>query len=71
MHDQNPIEELVHLYVDGAFSRRELMARLSKYAGGTAAGAVALAELGVGEAEAQIVGRAVNSVPIMVPAPGL
>ena len=63
MHDQNPIEELVHLYVDGAFSRRELMARLSKYAGGTAAGAVALAELGVGEAEAQIVGRAVNSVP--------
>src|SRR5258708_10587175 len=53
LDDKNPIEELVHLYVDGAFSRRELMERVSKYTGGFAAAALALAALGVGTAEAQ------------------
>jgi len=51
--DNNPVEELVHLYVDGAFNRRELMERVSKYAGGLAAAAAALTNLGVGTAEAQ------------------
>jgi carboxymethylenebutenolidase len=50
---KDPIEELVHLYVDGAFSRRELMERVSKHAGGWAAAVVALASLGVRTAEAQ------------------
>lgn len=54
MHnEENPIEELVHLYVDGAFNRRELMERVSRYAGGLAAASAALASLGVGTAEAQ------------------
>src|SRR2546425_10269502 len=53
LDDKNPIEELVHLYVDGAFSRRELMDRVSKYAGGWGAAALALSALGVGTAEAQ------------------
>ncbi len=53
LDDTNPIEELVHLYVEGAFSRRELMERVSKYAGGFAAAALALAGLGIGTAEAQ------------------
>jgi carboxymethylenebutenolidase len=52
-HEENAIEELVHLYVDGAFSRRELMERVSKYAGGVAAAAAALTSLGVGTANAQ------------------
>lgn len=51
--EENPVEELVHLYVDGAFSRRELMERASKYAGGLATAAAALVSLGVGTAEAQ------------------
>jgi carboxymethylenebutenolidase len=49
----NPVEELVHLYVDGAYSRRELMERVSKYAGGLAAAAAALTSLGVSTAEAE------------------
>src|SRR6266849_646370 len=53
LDDNNPIEELVHLYVDGAFNRRELMERVSKHAGGFAAAAVALSALGVRTAEAQ------------------
>lgn len=53
LDDKDPIEELVHLYVDGAFNRRELIERVSKYAGGLAAAAAALAALGVGTAEAQ------------------
>jgi carboxymethylenebutenolidase len=51
--NDNPVEELVHLYVDGAFSRRELIERVSQYAGGLAAAAAALTGLGVGTAEAQ------------------
>ena len=53
LDNKNPIEELVHLYVDGAFSRRELMERVSKHAGGFAAAALALTALGVGTADAQ------------------
>src|SRR5437667_11885304 len=32
-----PIDSLVHLYVDGAFNRRELIRRVAKYTGGVAA----------------------------------
>jgi carboxymethylenebutenolidase len=43
MHDNNdPIHSLVHLYVDGAFGRRELIKRVAKYTGGVAAAIAAL-----------------------------
>jgi carboxymethylenebutenolidase len=61
--NDNPIEELVHLYVDGAFSRRELVERVSKYAGGVAAAVAALTSLGVGTAEAQTPSAAGPQVP--------
>ena len=51
--ENNPVEELVHLYVDGAFSRRELVERVSKYTGGLALAAATLTNLGVSTAEAQ------------------
>ena len=41
-NDQDPVNELVHLYVDGAFPRRELIARVTKMLGSGAAAAVAL-----------------------------
>ncbi len=39
MFDENegPVDGLVHLYVDGAFDRRELVRRVAKMVGGTAA----------------------------------
>jgi carboxymethylenebutenolidase len=53
VEQKNAIEELVHLYADGAFSRRELMERVSKHVGGIAAALAALAALGIRTAEAQ------------------
>jgi carboxymethylenebutenolidase len=51
MENNSPIEELVHLYVDGAFNRRELMEKVSKYAGGWAAALAAMTALGVSAEE--------------------
>lgn len=44
MYDENndPVHELVHLYVDGAFNRRELVSRVTKILGSTAAAVTAL-----------------------------
>ena len=44
MYDENqgPIESLVHLYVDGAFSRRELIQRVARHTGSIAAALAAL-----------------------------
>lgn len=39
---EGPIEQLVHLYVDGAFSRRELIRRVAKHTGTIAAAVTAL-----------------------------
>ena len=39
---QGPIENLVHLYVDGAFSRRELIQRVAAYTGSMAAAIAAV-----------------------------
>lgn len=61
--EESPVEELVHLYVDGAFSRRELMERVSKYAGGLATAAAALTSLGIGTAEAQTAPSSGPQVP--------
>src|SRR5260221_8432737 len=40
--EQDPVHELVHLYVDGAFGRRELVSRVTKMLGSGAAAAIAL-----------------------------
>ncbi|HEU0122178.1 MAG TPA: dienelactone hydrolase family protein [Bryobacteraceae bacterium] len=40
--EQDPVHELVHLYVDGAFDRRELWARVTRLFGSGAAAATAL-----------------------------
>src|SRR3954452_15676188 len=44
MFDENegPIDSLVHLYVDGAFNRRELIRRVAKHTGSAAAALVTL-----------------------------
>jgi carboxymethylenebutenolidase len=45
--DQSHIEELAHLYVDGAFDRRELLRRVAGVTGSIAAATVALESLGL------------------------
>lgn len=40
--NKNPIAQLVHLYIDGAFSRRELVERVMRHTGSLAAAAAAL-----------------------------
>jgi carboxymethylenebutenolidase len=42
LHDESPVGELVHLYVDGAFGRRELIERVTKLTGSLAAAMLAL-----------------------------
>src|SRR5437870_91030 len=44
--NQDPIESLVHLYVDGAFNRRELIRRVAGYTGSVAAAVAAVAAVG-------------------------
>src|SRR5436309_1798 len=44
--NQDPIEDLVHLYVDGAFNRRELIRRVAGYTGSVAAAVAAVAAVG-------------------------
>lgn len=54
MQPKNDIEELVHLYEDGGFNRRELIKRVAGLTGSAASATVAIAALGVPEhAEAQ------------------
>ena len=45
--DQSHIEELAHLYVDGAFDRRELLRRVARVTGSIAAATVALESVGL------------------------
>lgn len=40
--NEDPVHQLVHLYVDGAFDRRELLNRVARYTGTVAAAMVAL-----------------------------
>jgi len=49
--DDSPIGSLVHLYFDGAFSRRELVRRVAGHTGSIAAAAAVLANMGVAEAQ--------------------
>src|SRR5215210_8155058 len=41
-NEKDPVHELVHLYVDGAFDRRELISRVTKLFGSGAAATAAL-----------------------------
>jgi carboxymethylenebutenolidase len=67
--DSNEIDELVHLYVDGAFNRRELWKRVTALTGSAAAATSALVSLGIPEtASAQTVaGCADPRVPADAP----
>src|SRR5262249_39395829 len=49
--ERSYIEELAHLYVDGAFDRRELLKRVARVTGGLGAATVALQSIGI-QAEA-------------------
>ena len=40
--DQERIEDLIHLYIDGAFDRRELLKRIARYTGSIAAAVAAV-----------------------------
>ncbi|MFN9262068.1 MAG: dienelactone hydrolase family protein [Acidobacteriota bacterium] len=70
MHEsKDPIEELVHLYVDGAFNRRELVARVTRMLGSPAAAVAALS--GLAELEAQGPGACPAGVRVPVDAPDI
>lgn len=47
----DPVQSLLHLYVDGAFNRRELIQRLVKYTGSVGAAVAAVDSLGIAEAQ--------------------
>src|SRR5262249_5827623 len=49
--DQKPIDSLVHLYVDGAFNRRELIRRVATHTGSVAAAIAAINSYGVARAD--------------------
>jgi carboxymethylenebutenolidase len=49
--DKDPIKSLIHLYEDGAFNRRELIARLTRYTGTAAAALAAVESAGLAEAQ--------------------
>ena len=69
MYDENqgPIESLVHLYVDGAFSRRELIQRVARHTGSIAAALAALSEYNLAYAQSADPCPAGISVPADVP----
>src|SRR5882724_8029571 len=48
---QDPVAKLVHLYVDGAFNRRELMQRVAAYTGSMAAAIAAVGGYSVAQAD--------------------
>lgn len=63
---KDPLDELVHLYVDGAFDRRELVSRVTKMTGSLAAALAALA--GFEELKAQATPCPANvRVPVDAP----
>src|SRR5258707_219758 len=69
MYDENqgPIEKLVHLYVDGAFNRRQLIRRVARHTGSVAAAMTALAGFEILHAQTPSTGPADASVPADAP----
>ena len=51
-NNKNPVDQLIHLYEDGAFNRRDLIRRVAKYTGSVASAAVLIETMAV-PAEAQ------------------
>lgn len=66
---QGPIEKLVHLYVDGAFNRRELIQRVASHTGSIAAAIAALA--GFSEVQAQTTSTCSADASVPADAPDL
>ena len=64
---KHPIDELVHLYVDGAFDRRELVQRVVRVTGSLAAALVALGGFEELRAQAPSVCPAGVSIPADAP----
>ena len=64
---QGPIEKLVHLYVDGAFNRRELIQRVAGHTGSIAAAIAALSGYDVVQAQTSSTCPADASVPADAP----
>ncbi len=64
--DSNEIHELVHLYEDGAFNRRELWKRVTALTGSAAAATAALVGMGIPETA---VAQTVNACPADVRVP--
>jgi carboxymethylenebutenolidase len=69
MYDENqgPIERLVHLYVDGAFNRRELIRRAARHTGSIATAMTALAGFEILHAQTPSTCPADASVPADAP----
>lgn len=65
---ESPVDQLVHLYVDGAFDRRDLVRRVAKLVGGTTA---ALATLNGYEVFGQSAGSTVCPANVGVPVDAL
>jgi carboxymethylenebutenolidase len=68
-HEQDPVHELVHLYVDGAFDRRELFSRVTKLFGSGAAATAALG--GYSELMAQTPSACPANVKVPIDAPDI
>ena len=65
--DQGIVEKLVHLYVDGAFSRRELIQRIAAHTGSVAAAIATLSGYNLAQAEPASGCPADASVPANAP----
>src|SRR4249920_1055530 len=65
--NQDPISSLVHLYVDGAFSRRELIRLVARHTGSIATATAAVTALGVAKAQTPAACPAGLSVPETAP----
>ena len=68
-NEQDPVHELVHLYVDGAFDRRELLSRVTKLFGSGAAATAALG--GYSELMAQTPSACPANIKVPIDAPDI
>jgi len=68
-NEQDPVHELVHLYVDGAFDRRELISRVTRLFGSGAAAAAALG--GYSEVMAQTPSACPANIRVPLDAPDI
>lgn len=67
MYEDNKIDSIIHLFEDGAFSRRELFDRLKRHTGSAAAATAAIAAAGLANAQQPTGCLAQVSVPDNAP----